>query len=542
MSDLSVRTALPNDKAVLYSTINKSQKIVSLSSLKAALAGTVVSNILFVSSSDSPFNVTQSGKIVSCDTDTSDITIYLPDNPVEGFTSQIVHYEGDYNVIVTTQGGTTEVGGSGVYSQTIRGIGDAITVVYQTSSGSPEYIIVQDSRNSLNNRITVTKPSDLSGTLDSTKEYFIDGVVDFTGSGVEIIVPPTGLTIRGYGFDVSQMICSDNNYTMFKYSGTANNGDLFLSDITFSVSGTNSKVFDVSNQTLLTNAIEMNTVNFTNCTAIGEIAYYRQSLMQNIGVFGCDDGFVFSGSWAGGVRVDAFIAPFFDGGTLFSAGTGLTFATRFFSNGNVNIQPGSVGYSFSPSNFTQDDGFQLQNGNFVGGGTYVTGITEASVKSKFRNNVGITDTYVGASWEITTETATTVSATSTLYQLNGTYTYSDLVHFSDNSVSGGTNDINYDSSLPLRADIIGVLDLTSGNNNQVKVYLRQWDDSASTYITIKTATITTNGAGRAENVTLLASVTLNLDDRLEVWVSNETAAQDITGLLGSNMIVSERQS
>ena len=37
--------------------------------------------------------------------------------------------------------------------------------------------------------VHVFQPSDLSGTLDSTKAYLITGDIDFTGTGVSIEVP-----------------------------------------------------------------------------------------------------------------------------------------------------------------------------------------------------------------------------------------------------------------------------------------------------------------------------------------------------------------
>ena len=36
------------------------------------------------------------------------------------------------------------------------------------------------------NRVNVTQASDLSGTLSSDTEYFLDGIIDFTGTGLSI--------------------------------------------------------------------------------------------------------------------------------------------------------------------------------------------------------------------------------------------------------------------------------------------------------------------------------------------------------------------
>ena len=47
----------------------------------------------------------------------------------------------------------------------------------------------------LDNTIIVKQASDLSGTLDSTKVYLIDGIIDMGAQSIE--VPSGGLTIIG---------------------------------------------------------------------------------------------------------------------------------------------------------------------------------------------------------------------------------------------------------------------------------------------------------------------------------------------------------
>jgi len=63
-----------------------------------------------------------------------------------------------------------------------------------------------DPATGLSNRVVVTQASDFSGTLDSTKQYFIDGIIDMGSQSIE--VPAGGLTITGYSFDLSKLISS----------------------------------------------------------------------------------------------------------------------------------------------------------------------------------------------------------------------------------------------------------------------------------------------------------------------------------------------
>ena len=64
-----------------------------------------------------------------------------------------------------------------------------------------------DPATGLSNRVVVTEASDLSGTLDHTKEYFIDGIVDMGSQSVE--VPQGGLNLTGYNFHISKLISNE---------------------------------------------------------------------------------------------------------------------------------------------------------------------------------------------------------------------------------------------------------------------------------------------------------------------------------------------
>ena len=66
----------------------------------------------------------------------------------------------------------------------------------------------------LDNRVIVTQASDFGG-IDSTKEYFLDGIIDFTGTGVSIEIPSGGIYITGYNFDTSGLKCTDAAFTLF---------------------------------------------------------------------------------------------------------------------------------------------------------------------------------------------------------------------------------------------------------------------------------------------------------------------------------------
>lgn len=485
-------------------------------------------NIVYITTRDSPYIVSETSKLISCDTASGDITVNLPDSPDEGFSSQIINYEGGNNVFVTTSGGAVLIGDATI--QAIRRNTGAISVKFQTSSGSNEYLITQDSRNALSNRVTVTKASDLSGSLSSTKQYFIDGRINMGNQSIS--VPSGGLTISGYGFDRSILYSSADNYTMF--SGSA--GSIFFNQLSIDANGTSSKVFNVDNTSLSGNgAIEFNVVNFNNCTEIGTITGYRQFLALNLGVFDCSNGFTFDGSWAGGARIDTVIIRD-STGTFFKAGDTLEFNSRFLSNANIVVPSGSVGYSFVTSNFVNDGDYQLQAGEFSGDGTYTDGALRTDTCSKWRLNKNFDNTFIGSDISVTSADATIISTVNTPVKMAGTLGISEDVWFED----GTSNNLTYSASLDSKVNLILQGSFTSGNNNQITVYLRQWDNSESSYSNIGFGTITTNGSGRAENITVIGTANVSQNDRLEIWVENNTGTSNITGLVGTRLIVSER--
>jgi len=194
--------------------------------------------------------------------------------------------------------------------------GDAVTL---TNTVDPE--------TGLSNRVVVTQASDFSGTIDSTKEYFLDGVIDMTGSGIEIEVPVNGINISGYNFDLSKLICSDDNYTLFT-SPVGGSGDMLGKDYAIEVTGANSQVYNITDATGF-NAFEFARINYNDCTSLGTITDYRQGLEVGTGRFGGQPQLTLAGTWLGGYFIDTSIVRSLDDGaySLFSAGAGFAIKT-----------------------------------------------------------------------------------------------------------------------------------------------------------------------------------------------------------------------
>ena len=489
-------------------------------------------NTVLVSTVDSPYNATYED-VIFVKPDAGDVIIKLPDvvDSVSNKRTQIVFYEGAFNCELTTVSGVDLIGES--TTQKLRTNGHALTVQVNKLSESDEYLITQDSRGLRKKEVTLYKASDFIG-LSSDVVYVIDGAIDMGAQSIE--VPVGGLTFSGEGFNVSSLSSAEENYTMFT-GETA--GDLFFlgKGVTITVSGANSQVFDLVDSDG-SHAVELNSVNFINCTEIGELDGFRQGLMDNNFFSGCTKGFKLSGAWSGftisrTLLINHGIGNFFSQGTLF------TLSGRFVSNANLNMDEAtSVGYSFVDGNF-QDGGFILSGGRFTGAGT-ATSILSSSVKANFSNNQGIRSTFIGGKLEIDTPAATTINTTGVYEKLAGTTIASQLEWFDD----GGTdNRLRYIGAFEVALYFSGSINLSGSNNNLCSLVVRQYDSSDTLIATSSVFEATLNGGAAGTRIEGLSSqdyFNVNYGDYFEIWITNGTNKNSITAGSGGNLIIKKR--
>lgn len=252
------------------------------------------------------------------------------------------------------------------------------------------------------NEVVIRSKKDLvNKTLSSETNYIIDGVINDLLPSDRIIVPVGGLSLSGYGFDVSAIKALQANSIIFS-SPVGGCGNLFLSNISLEASGGGSKVFQLTNAGAPTggaDAIELNVVNFENCDSLGELTNFRQGLWDNIGVFSVKDGLTLSGTWSGGFRSDLTIVRNFGiaatVSTLFKAGTDLLFKSRFWTDINADFKAaGSLSnfdaVNFATSNLYQIKGAQVTRGGIIDDAQNYTGtITAFDVVSDWQGNNGI---------------------------------------------------------------------------------------------------------------------------------------------------------
>ena len=391
----------------------------------------------------------------------------------------------------------------------------------------------------LDNRVIVKQASDF-GTIDSTKQYFIDGVVDM--SSTTIVVPSGGIHINGYGLDTSKLISTDNSFVLF--TDSSDSGNVLINNCTIEISGSSSSVFALTSNTGF-EAAEFNIVNFDNCTSLGYLDGFRQGLETGTGRFGGTPELELRGTWLGGYRVVTSIARMLSNTThsLFKCAVGQTFGSRFGGNPNIDLPSNVTFLEATSSNFPNDNTVQLQDALFIGDGTVLNGLTESDTAVRVSSTSGIQNTYVGGFWGVSTEATTTITTSNTFVKLAGTTTYAGLTWFGN---GGGNNTMTYESTQPIKVNIEFVGSFTGSNNNTFSLRFRVWDNSASAYIDYSEILFTTNGgilSDRAEGVVLISPfIELDENDRIEVWVANTGGTGDITALLNSRLIIEELKS
>ena len=211
----------------------------------------------------------------------------------------------------------------------------------------------------LTGRVIVKQASDF-GIIDSTKEYFLDGIIDFTGTGLSIEVPSGGVYITGYNFDTSGIKCTDAAFTLFS-SPIGGSGNILFKDFFIDIQGVGSQVYNLVGDTG-TEAIEIDRINFNNCTSVGTVSTYRQGLETGTGRFGGTPELTLAGTWTGGYFIDTSIIRGLSNSafSIFKAGAGFVMNSRFRSNMNLDLPALANLLDFAPANFTNPSTLQLE--------------------------------------------------------------------------------------------------------------------------------------------------------------------------------------
>ena len=353
----------------------------------------------------------------------------------------------------------------------------------------------------------------------------------------QITVPSTGISLKGYNFDISKIVSSEDNYAMF-VSDVGGSGNILGIDYGIEVTGAGSKVYDLTSATGL-EAFEFSRINYNDCTSLGEINSYRQGLENGTGRFGGSPSLTLSGDWLGGYRVVTSIQRGISGTVtepLFKAGAGFTMNSRFATDANIDLGTLQPLLDFSPSNFPNSNTLQLQdmivtrNDSLDAEDTNITPNVNASdLCSYWKRNTGLNNTYVGGTTSVVLEAATNISVIGQYEQLNaGAFLGNGLEHFT------ATNDgrLQHDGVSPREFEITYNLNLESQANNELFIKFYKYDAKTTSEValdyTIQGRQVNSFVGGR--DIAFFGATigaTLDEGDQLFIKVMNNSSTQDI---------------
>lgn len=398
----------------------------------------------------------------------------------------------------------------------------------------------------LTGRIVVKQASDF-GVIDSTKEYFLDGVIDFTGTGLSIEVPSGGIYITGYNFDTSGLKCTDAAFTLFT-SPVGGSGNVLFKDFLVDIQGAGSQLYNIVGNTGF-EAIEVDRVNFNNCASLGTVDNYRQGLETGTGRFGGTPELTLAGAWVGGYFIDVSIVRSLTAGSysLYKAGTAFAMASRFRSNQNIDLPAGVSFFDFAPSQFTNPSTVQLDGVIITRAGAfdatdslYTPNMTAGSLSSNWTNNTGMPNTFEGGSIGVTTEATTTITVDGQFEDLDATlWTAADLQHFDNPS----GNQLRHLGNTPRDYKVVASFVLESTQNNVVALRVSKFDSSSTSTSTVLTQSRQVNNLQGGRDVAFFninINTTLDKDDYIFLEVANIGATNNITAEVDSYYVVEER--
>lgn len=386
----------------------------------------------------------------------------------------------------------------------------------------------------------------LGGVIDSTKEYFIDGIIDM--GTTQITVPSTGITLKGFSFDISGLTSSEDNYTMFVSESIAiGSGNLLGADYFISVTGAGSKVYELYDTSGF-NAFEFARINYINCTSLGDIYDYRQGLEDGTGRFGGSPSLTLHGLWRGGYRITTSIVRSLAGtmtAPLFKEGTAFQMNSRFLTDINLDLPTLAPFCDFGTANFPNPSTVQVKgaimsrDGGFNANDTNIfPNLSASDLPCDWDNNIGIPNTFVGGSINNTAESQTTIATQDVAVDLNGTFTTIDLQHF-DSPANGRLRHIGINPrEYVVNFDFI----LDGVQNNEYELSLVKIDSFATATIEYTQVRVINNLQGGRDVAYYngQTSVVLNQNDFVFWQIANITGTGNCTLEVDSSWSVKER--
>ena len=393
----------------------------------------------------------------------------------------------------------------------------------------------------------IIEASQLAWPLSSNVVYFLDSVIDLTWSGISIEIPAWWLYLSWHNFDLSWLVCSDNNYTMFT-SPAWGSWSLVWDNMQFETSGSNSQVFDIEANTW-NEALELIAINFNNCTSLGRVSWYRQVLESWTGRFWWSPSLELDWNRSWWYRVTTSITRWVDNAmvdAIFKAWPSFVMQWRFLTDMNIDLWASAPFIDFDDTNFPNPSTLQLQgvilSRNWVfdpNDATISPNIDHKNISSLRVDNKWLFNTNIWWLINVDAEVTTIIPSSNTFIDLNWTFSSSNLQHF-DSPSAWQLRNLWDPVGISMSWQI--VLDSNQNNDVSLKIVIRR--DATSTFEDwrIETRTINNLQWGRDVWYFVISSNTifLNQNDYIKLQVANLTWSWNIIAELDSFYVIEKR--
>lgn len=402
--------------------------------------------------------------------------------------------------------------------------GSSVQLVNDDATPGPTayYGTNQDGENGWNHLIAPTYvvvntkadlPEAVSGvvTLEDDALYLLTGIIDMEG---DRIVCGSNNTLVGGSANTCGLLFSGGGSDTW-ITGTSSLSLRYLQLI--AETGT---LFDLDNGG--TDVLLWTGIRIINTPTIGTIQNYQNVVWKDQIIFNSAN-LTLDGTFASFVAETAL----FDGRsgqTTIIVPSTATFTRRFrMLYTAFQVDSGETGINFSTSATIPDESYILDNVSFAGAGTYLSGLTHTSNKALFFNCVGITNSNAVTQFYMTANaTTTTIGSSGTFVKVAGTTTeVSAVTQKFDNATS---NRAEYTGAFPGSFLVTVFASMTSGNNQDLRMRVAV----NGTTLAESTSRFQTSGSGAASNIGAQAMVSLTSNDYVEIFVANDTAANNIT--------------
>ena len=337
---------------------------------------------------------------------------------------KLFYYNADRLPIEFTSGGSSPV--SSIFGRT--GVISALESDY-----SSYYDLKSQGRIICNQ---ANKDSTLGGIIDASKEYFIDGIIDM--GDTRITVPIGGINVRGYNFDLSALVSTDDNYILFESeTSQIGSGTVILNDMTISINGAGSQVYELIDSDG-SHGVSFTNIYYIDCTSLGELASYRQGSEFNTLRVAGSPTLRLSGNW-GGYRASSTIARDLDGTMtepLFKEGLAFQMDGRFLTDINADLPTLAPLCDFTTGSFPNPSTLQFKSAIITRDGSFnandsniFTNISASDLACDWSDNVGMKNTFVGGGLIFALEQVTSIPVKDISVDIAGTLVPISLEHF-----------------------------------------------------------------------------------------------------------------